>query len=70
MSALPLVYVVTATAVQDTFQWVYTSRDEAQKLVDLGIELGGDVSWESYPYALDMRAADALAEFKLCTEED
>lgn len=62
-------YLVTVTSERDTFHWVFSDRDEAQKLVDLGVKRGGDFYWDLQPLYPDMPADQAYASFVFCIEE-
>jgi hypothetical protein len=62
------VYIVTATTERGTFKWVYSNEWTAQKLVDLGIDHGGDVHWEQYMYDMDTPPTEALADFIAWTD--
>lgn len=57
------VYMVTATTEHTTFNWVYDNATDAQRLFDMGKEIGGDVYWECFPYTTDISPEEAIAEF-------
>jgi hypothetical protein len=63
-------YLVTVTTADDTFHWLFSDKADAQRLIDLGHEFGGDNVWEVQPMLLDYPVESAFGIFKDIVEED